>query len=116
MRVEFSRPKWLRIYNRKLTSLLRFYLAKRTANSGRPTFALYYTPRHKNNEGFLVPFAELIDVPVYIIREFLEDAVVGRKILKKLGKYTWGYIDEIEEAAEIGRRIRNSEVRLDLLL
>jgi len=110
MDVEFLRPRWLRYYNRKLTSLFRFYLAKRMANSGRPTFALYYAPIYRNNEGFPVPFSELIDVPVYVIKEFLEDATIGRKVLKKIGKYTWGYVDEIEEAAEIGRKIREAKV------
>jgi len=110
MHVEFFRPLWLKVYNRKLTKEYRFYLAKRMANSGRPTFALYYTPVYRDNEGFPIPFRDCIDVPVYVIREFLEDAVLGRKILKKLEKWTWGYIDEIILASEIGREIRESKV------
>ena len=110
MHVEFFRPLWLKVYNRKLSSIYRFYLAKRTANSNRPTFALYYAPVYRDNEGFPIPFRDCINVPVYLIREFLEDAVLGRKVLKKLGKYTLGYIDEIILASEIGREIRESRV------
>ena len=109
MRVSFFRPRWLRAYNRELSSVVKFYLAKRIANSGRPTFALYYSPRHRGNEGFPVPFTELLDMPISVIREFLEDAVVGKKILERANEWTWGYVDEVERAAEIGRKIRESQ-------
>jgi len=105
------RPKWLRKYNRKLSKEIKFYLAKRIANSGRPTFALYYTPLYQNNEGFPQPFEETIDMPIWYIKEFLEAAVKGMKILKKVDNY-YGDPDSIIKATRIGYELERFGDRL----
>lgn len=108
------RPRWLIEYNRKLSKEIKLYIAKRKANSGRPTFALYYTPKYsKGNEGFPIPFTDYIDVPIWAIKEFLEEAVQGAKVLKKLGEY-YDDVESIIKAAEIGYEIKRAKNRIDL--
>jgi hypothetical protein len=106
MELRFERPRWLVRYEIKLSRVLRFYLAKRESRKGT-TFAVYFTVRFRDGrEDFPEPIPELTNVPIWLIREWLEAAIRGKRLLKKLGRYYWGDLYEIREAAKAGYQLK----------
>ena len=103
------KTSWLKKLEKKLDLYdIGLCIAERIANSGAPTFALYYYPKYRGNQGFLIPVDDMIDMPMWAIREFLENAVRGKKKLEKEGEWTGFYIDDLIKAARIGHEMEEA--------
>ena len=104
MEIKTFRPKWLRRASQRLCGYESdLLIAERTAKSGRRTFALGY-----DAGGRQFPVWIVADVPLYVIREYVRDALRGARLLKRLGKPLWEI--EIDEAAFVGESVRMAEM------
>jgi len=97
--IKMYRPKWLRKMAKRLLGFSDdLVIARREAKSGKPTFALGF-----DMGGRMFPEWILSDVPMYLIKESLRDALRAARVL---GAAQW----DIEELMRMGREIREARL------
>jgi len=104
-------PQWLRSF----TDYMSVY--ERKAKNGRPTYALGI-----DEGGTTFPTFVIKDVPIWCVKEYVGDVKRGWRILRQMSirgvhvDYTDllpGYVPAIEKQAELGRKCRPVEERIE---